>query len=182
VENALHPKVSASPVVKRFSSDKDPWGKSSDYPIVCTTYRLTEHFHYWTKHQVGGRLNEVQPGIFFEIPEELAKEKGINNGDMVKISSARASITGPAMVTRRLPHFDLDGKRVWQVGVPIHWGFSGDANHAGPLANSLTSWAIDPNTWTPEYKAFQVKLEKADSGEKSKGDQGEPAKKSEGRA
>ncbi len=22
----------------------------SEYPIVCTTYRLTEHFHYWTKN------------------------------------------------------------------------------------------------------------------------------------
>ena len=83
------------------------------------------------------------------------------------------------MVTRRMPHFDLDGKRVWQIGFPIHWGFSGDAKHAGPLANLLTSWAIDPNTWTPEYKAFQVKLEKADTGEKPKGDQGEPAKKTD---
>jgi formate dehydrogenase major subunit len=179
VDNALHPKVSSSPVVKRFNSDKDKWGKASDYPIVCTTYRLTEHFHYWTKHQVGGRLNEVQPGIFFEIPEELAKEKGIKNGDMVRISSARATITGPAMVTRRMPHFDLDGKRIWQIGFPIHWGFSGDAKHAGPLANLMTSWAIDPNTWTPEYKAFQVQLEKADTGEKSKQGEGEPAKKTD---
>jgi predicted molibdopterin-dependent oxidoreductase YjgC len=94
----------------------------------------------------------VQPGIFFEIPEELAKEKGIKNGDTVRVSSARASITGPAMVTRRMPHFDLDGKRVWQIGFPIHWGFSGDAKHAGPLANLMTSWAIDPNTWTPSTR------------------------------
>src|SRR5262249_57297806 len=105
----LHPKVSSSPVVKRFTSDKDLWGKSSDYPIVCTTYRLTEHFHYWTKHQVNGRLNEVQPGIFFEITEELAKEKGIKNGYIVKISSTLTPITRPATVTRRMPHFDLDG-------------------------------------------------------------------------
>jgi len=160
VDNVLHPKVSASPVLKRFTSDKDTWGKADEYPIVCTTYRLTEHFHYWTKHQEGGRLNEVQPGIFFEIPEELAKEKGIQNGETVRISSARGSIEGPAMVTKRMSSFVLDGKRVWQIGFPIHWGYSGDAKHVGPLANILTSSAIDPNTWTPEFKAFQVKLEK----------------------
>ncbi len=160
VENVLHPKVSASPVLKRFASDKDKWGKADEYPIVCTTYRLTEHFHYWTKHQAGGRLNEVQPGIFFEIPADLAKEKGIQNGEIVRITSARGSIEGPAMVTTRMPSFMQDGKRIWQIGFPIHWGYSGDAKHAGPLANILTSSAIDPNTWTPEFKAFQVKLEK----------------------
>jgi formate dehydrogenase, alpha subunit, proteobacterial-type len=160
VDNPLHPKVSASPVLKRFNSDKDKWGKADEYPIVCTTYRLTEHFHYWTKHQEGGRLNEVQPGIFFEIPEELAKEKGIQNGETVRISSARGSIEGPAMVTKRMPGFMINGKRVWQIGFPIHWGYSGDAKHAGPLANLITNSAIDPNTWTPEFKAFQVKLEK----------------------
>ena len=138
VENVLHPKVSASPVLKRFASDKDKWGKADEYPIVCTTYRLTEHFHYWTKHQVGGRLNEVQPGIFFEIPEDLAKEKGIQNGETVRVTSARGSIEGPAMVTTRMPSFMQDGKRVWQIGFPIHWGYSGDAKHAGPLANLLT--------------------------------------------
>ena len=160
VDNPLHPKVSASPVLKRFSSDKDKWGKADEFPIVCTTYRLTEHFHYWTKHQEGGRLNEVQPGIFFEIPEDLAKEKGIQNGETVRISSARGSIEGPAMVTRRMPSFMINGKKVWQIGFPIHWGYSGDSKHAGPLANLLTNSAIDPNTWTPEFKAFQVKLEK----------------------
>ncbi len=160
VDNPLHPKVSASPVLKRFNSDKDKWGKADEFPIVCTTYRLTEHFHYWTKHQAGGRLNEVQPGIFFEIPEELAKEKGIQNGEMVRVSSARGSIEGPAMVTKRMPGFMINGKRVWQIGFPIHWGYSGDPKHPGPLANLLTSSAIDPNTWTPEFKTFLVKLEK----------------------
>ncbi len=162
VENPLHPKVSSSPVLKRFSSDKDQLGTAADFPIVCTTYRLTEHFHYWTKHQEGGRLNEIQPGIFFELPDELAKERGIKNGDRVRITSARGSIEGPAMVTRRLKPFTIDGKRVWQIGFPIHWGFSGDATHAGPLANLLTSSAIDPNTWTPEFKAFQVRLDKVE--------------------
>jgi formate dehydrogenase major subunit len=161
VDNPLHPKVTSNPVSKRFKSDKDVYGKKEDFPIVCTTYRLTEHFHYWTQHQVGGRLNQVQPGFFVEIPEALAAKEGIANGEQVIVESARGAIRGVAMVTKRLPTLKVDGKEVWQIGFPIHWGFAGAKSHTGPLANTLTPTAMDPNTWTPEYKAFLVRLKKA---------------------
>jgi formate dehydrogenase-N alpha subunit len=161
IDNPLHSKVTSNPASKRFSSDKDVYGKKEDYPIVCTTYRLTEHFHYWTQHQQNGRLNEMQPGFFIEIPEGLAREKGIANGSQVKVLSARGEIQGVAMVTKRMPELKIDGKPAWQIGFPIHWGFAGAASHTGPLANTLTPSAMDPNTWTPEYKAFLVKVEKA---------------------
>ncbi len=161
IDNPLHPKVTSNPTAARFSTDKDVYGKKEDFPIVCTTYRLTEHFHYWTQHQQGGRLNEIQPGFFVEIPEALAREKGIANGGQVKVTSARGSIQGVAMVTKRLPTLKIDGKQVWQIGFPIHWGFAGAKNHTGPLANMLTPSAQDPNTWTPEFKAFLVRVEKA---------------------
>lgn len=161
IDNPLHPKVSASPVTKRFSTDKDKYGEAKDFPIVCTTYRLTEHFHYWTQHHVGGRLNQIQPGFFVEIPEALAQNKGIRNGEQVVVRSARGEVQGVAMVTKRLPTLKIDGKEIWQIGFPIHWGFAGAANHTGPLANMLTPSAMDPNTFTPEYKAFLVQLEKA---------------------
>jgi formate dehydrogenase major subunit len=161
VANPLHPQVSSNPVSRRFASDKDVYGSKEDFPIVCTTYRLTEHFHYWTKHQQQGRLNSLQPGFFVEIPEALALEKGIANGEQVKVVSARGEIRGTAMVTKRLRPLTVDGRPLWQIGFPIHWGFTGDPRHAGPLANLLTPSAMDPNTWTPEYKAFLVRLEKA---------------------
>jgi formate dehydrogenase major subunit len=161
IANPLHPKVTSNPASKKFSSDKDIYGKKEDFPIVCTTYRLTEHFHYWTQHQHKGTLNELQPGFFVELPEGLAKEKGIANGSQVKVISARGEIQGVAMVTKRLYQLNIDGKPAWQIGFPIHWGFAGDPNHTGPLANTLTPSAMDPNTWTPEYKAFLVRVEKA---------------------
>jgi formate dehydrogenase major subunit len=160
VDNALHPSVSANPAFRKFSSDKDVYGKKEDFPIVCTTYRLTEHFHYWTQHQHNRRLNQLQPGFFVEIPEELARQKGIANGSQVRVVSARGQIQGTAMVTKRLRPLKVEGKELWQIGFPIHWGFAGDAKHKGPLANLLTPSAMDPNTWTPEYKAFLVRLEK----------------------
>ncbi len=161
IDNPLHPKVTSNPATKRFSTDKDKYGDKKDFPIVCTTYRLTEHFHYWTQHQHNGRLNEMQPGFFVEIPEGLAKEKGIANGSQVRVISARGEIQGVAMVTKRMPELKIDGKPAWQIGFPIHWGFAGDSSHTGPLANMLTPSAMDPNTWTPEYKAFLVRVEKA---------------------
>lgn len=157
VDNLLHDKVNASPTAKRFTSDKDVFGKRDEFPVVCTTYRLTEHFHYWTQHNT--RLNEIQPDFFFEVPEELAREKGIAHEEIIKVSSARGSIRGKALVTKRLKPMLIDGKNVWQIGFPIHWGFAGV--RVGPLANFLTAAVLDPNTWTPEYKTFLVKIEKA---------------------
>jgi formate dehydrogenase major subunit len=159
IDNPLHPKVTSSPVSKRFSSDKDVYGKREEFPVVCTTYRLTEHYHYWTHHTA--ILNQLQPGFFIEIPEPLAKEKGITNGSQARVTSARGSIQGLAMVTNRLRHLVVDGKTVWHIGFPLHWGYAGDPNHIGPLANFLTPSAMDANTWTPEFKTFLVKLEKA---------------------
>jgi len=160
VENPLHAKVSSNPVSKRFSNDKDAYGTADKFPHVCTTYRLTEHFHYWTQHQRNGRLNEIQPGFFFEVPDALAQEMGIADGSRVRVSSARGSIEGPAIVTKRLLPMTINGKKVWHIGFPIHWGFAGDPSHTGPLANLLTPSAMDPNTFTPEYKTFLVRLEK----------------------
>ena len=159
IANPLHPKQSTNPATKKFSSDKDPYGTADKYPVVCTTYRLTEHFHYWTQHN--SRLNELVPDFFFEIPEEYAKELGVANNGKITVSSARGSITAKAMVTKRLKPMQVDGKNVWQIGFPIHWGYAGNPGHTGPLANFLTPSAIDPNTWTPEFKTFLVKVEKA---------------------
>jgi len=160
IDNPLHPKVTSNPATKKFSSNKDVYGGRDEFPVVCTTYRLTEHYHYWTHHT--NILNQLQPGFFIEIPEELAKEKGIKNGSLARVTSARGSIEGVAMVTRRIHQLNVDGKRVWHIGFPLHWGYAGDPNHIGPLANFLTPSAMDPNTWTPEYKTFLVKLEKVE--------------------
>ncbi len=156
VDNPLHPGVSSNPVTKIFKSEIDLYGRREQFPIVCTTYRLTEHFHYWTKHQ--SALNQLQSEFFVEIPEALAQEMGIRNGDRVRVSSARGSIEGKAMVTKRMPVLKVAGQTVWQIGFPIHWGYAGKS--IGPLANTLTPTALDPNSSTPEYKAFLVKLEK----------------------
>ncbi len=62
---------------------RKPMGEAKDFPYVGTTYRLTEHFHYWTKH---ARINAIlQPEQFVEIGEDLARDKGIKHGDKIKV-------------------------------------------------------------------------------------------------
>lgn len=155
--NPLHPKVVSNPAARVFKGDMEAFGKSADFPYVGTTYRLTEHFHFWTKH---AKLNAIlQPEQFVEIGEELAKEKGIKAGDRIKVSSNRGHIKAVAVVTKRIKVLDVDGKKIHTVGIPIHWGFKGVAKN-GYIANTLTPFVGDANTQTPEFKSFLVNIEK----------------------
>jgi formate dehydrogenase major subunit len=163
VQNVLHPSQSKSPVAKRFKSDVDKFGTPEQgFNIVCTTYRLTEHYHYWTKNNP---MNvQLIPEPFVEIPVELAEELGIKGNDKVKVTSARSYYIAKAFVTKRIRPMTIDGRRVYQIGIPIHQGYRGiqeDASrNARTLANRLTPAVIDPNAYTPEFKGFLVKLEK----------------------
>ncbi len=166
VENALHPKTTVNPVVLVFKSDLDRLGDVQEYDIVATTFRLTEHFHYWTKHIAP--TTALQPEFFVEMPEGLAAERGIRNEDIVRVSTPRGAVEGRALVTKRIRALRVAGKTLWQVAIPIHWGFAGRASGArgagstarGPMANLLTPCVVDPNSFTPEYKTFLVKLER----------------------
>jgi formate dehydrogenase major subunit len=164
IANPLHPQQSNNPVAKTFKSDIDKYGTPAEgFNIVCTTYRLTEHYHYWTKNNP---MNvQLVPEPFVEIPAQLADEMGIRGGEKVKVTSARGHYIAKAMVTKRIKPMMIDGKKTYQIGVPIHWGYRGIAEDEGKTAltpaNQLSPAAIDPNAYTPEFKGFLVKLEKA---------------------
>jgi formate dehydrogenase major subunit len=158
VANPLHPSQSSNPAIKRFTTEYDVLGTADEYPIACTTYRLTEHFHYWTKNNAYN--TQLQPEFFVEIPEQLAAEKGIASGDRVRVTSARGFVEGKAMLTRRIKPMQVAGKTTYQIGFPIHWGFLGRGKQQGALANLVTPTIVDPNSFAPEYKGFLVKLEK----------------------
>jgi formate dehydrogenase major subunit len=164
IANPLHPQRPHNPVVKKYSTPLDKYGTPEQgYTVVCTTYRLTEHYHYWTKNN---QMNvQLVPEPFVEIPAELADDLGIRGGEHVRVSSARASYTAKAMVTRRIKPMQIGGKKVYQIGIPIHFGYRGIQEDAGriprQLTNSLSPTVTDPNAYTPEFKGFLVKVEKA---------------------
>jgi len=166
VANPLHPNQSNNPVAKKYSSDADKFGTvDQGYNVICTTYRLTEHYHYWTKNNP---MNvELVPEPFVEIPAQLADRLGLRGGEQVKVSSARGEYIAKAMVTRRIKPMMIDGKETFQIGIPIHWGYRGIKEDAGKTArtpaNLLSPAAIDPNAYTPEFKGFLVKIEKIET-------------------
>ena len=134
-------------------------GSASEYPIVCSTYRLSEHWQGGQMTRNNPWLIEMQPEPFCEMSEELAAAKGIENGDRVIVTSARGHVNVVAVVTKRFKPFQMNGSTVDQVGVVWHWGYTGLST--GDSANVLTPHVGDANTMIPEYKAFLVKVEKA---------------------
>ena len=162
VDNALHAKTNSNPVAPVFKSDLDVLGTKDKYPYVATTFRLTEHFHYWTKHIAP--TVAIQPEFFVEISEGLAKLKGIANEDRVRVSTPRGAVEGRALVTKRIRDLKAAGEAFYQIAIPIHWGFAGRASGSkegrGQMANLLTPSVVDPNSFTPEYKTFLANLEK----------------------
>ena len=163
IANPLHPNQSSNPVVKKYKTEFDKYGTADQgFNVICTTYRLTEHYHYWTKNNP---MNvQLVPEPFVEVPAELADRMGIRGGERIKVTSARSHYIAKAMVTRRIRPMKIDGKEMFQIGLPIHWGFRGIAEDEGKtaktLANQLTPTVIDPNAFTPEFKGFLVKIEK----------------------
>jgi len=156
IANPLAPKVRGNPAARVFKDDLAQFGEADKFPYAATSYRLTEHFHFWTKHVWVNAV--LQPEFFVEISEQLAKEKGIAPGGWVRVWSNRNSIHAKAMVTKRIAPMTCDGKTVHVVGIPLHWGFMGQAKKGfGP--NSLTPFVGDANIETPEYKAFLVNIE-----------------------
>jgi formate dehydrogenase major subunit len=164
IANPLHPAQSNNPVIKKYKTDQDKYGTTDQgFNVVCTTYRLTEHYHYWTKNNP---MNvQLVPEPFVEVPAELANRMGISGGEKIKVTSARATYVAKAMVTRRIRPMTIDGKETFQIGIPIHWGYRGISEDEGKtaktLTNQLTPTVIDPNAFTPEFKGFLVKIEKA---------------------
>jgi len=159
--NALHPNVQFNPAARLFKRDREMLGKAEEFPYAATTYRLTEHFHFWTKHVRA--LAVIQPEPFVELGEALASQKGIRHGDRVVVRSKRGQVFAKAVVTKRIRPLRVNGKEIHTVGIPMHWGFDG-LTKPGYLTNTLTPFVGDANTQTPEFKAFLVNVEKAPAG------------------
>jgi formate dehydrogenase major subunit len=134
-------------------------GASDEYPIVATTCRVSEHWLSGPMSRNLPWLVELVPNAFAEMSPRLAAEKGISNGNLVNIRSARGQITVYALVTGRLGPLKLGEKTIEQVAIVWHFGYQGLAT--GDSANILTLSAGDADTMIPEYKAFLCDVEKA---------------------
>lgn len=151
--------VQYSPIIKVWNTDMvDAVGTSDRFPIVATTYRVSEH---WQAGQMTRNLPwlvELMPDAFVEISHDLARRKGVRHGDRVAITTARGEMTAYALVTERFQPFQINGTNVDQIGIPWHYGYMGLAR--GDSANLLTPNVGDGNTMIPEFKAFLCDIRK----------------------
>lgn len=151
-----------NPVIKIFKSDLDKFASNDpNFPIVCSTNTITEHWCSGSFTRWQPWLLETQPELFVEMSPALAQEKGIKNGERVVVSSIRGQVECAAMVTPRMRPFKIDGKTVHQVAMPFAFGWLFPKTGKDSTTNLLTPGVGDANTMCPEYKGFMVNVKKA---------------------
>jgi formate dehydrogenase major subunit len=158
VGNLLYPKQTCNPAVRTFDGPLNRLAHTptGEFPVVATTFRLTEHYLSGPMSRFNSWLNELQPEMFVELSPELAAERGIVHAGWLTVATARGRIEARAMVTRRLRPLLIDGRTVHQIGLPFHWAFAGEV--VGGNANDLTALVADPNVSMHESKAFTCQV------------------------
>jgi len=153
VANLMY-KQQSNPVAKTWKVPGNPYHKVADpdYPIIISTYRLTEHHLTGVMTRWLPWLAELMPELFCEISPELAEEKGIKNAEYMTIETARGKVQARALVTRRMRPFTINGKTVHEIGLPWHWGWQGRAQ--SDVVNNLSVLVADPNVSIHEGKVF----------------------------
>ncbi|MFN8499676.1 MAG: molybdopterin dinucleotide binding domain-containing protein, partial [Anaerolineae bacterium] len=126
------------------------------YPLVATTYRVTEQYLSGVMTRHSSWLVELQPAMFVEISPALAAERGVKNLDWVVVSTPRDSIEALALVTERVPTLTVDGKPSHVVG--LLWGFGYKGESVGDSANRLSAMALAPTSDIQGSKSFTCQL------------------------
>ncbi|OXY98734.1 reductase [Streptomyces diastatochromogenes] len=121
-----------------------------DYPYVLNTGRLQHQWHTLTKTGRVAKLNKLNPGPFVEVHPRDAAELGLADGDSVEVASRRGRAVLPAVVTERV--------RPGCCFAPFHWN---DLFGEYLSVNAVTSDAVDPLSFQPEFKVCAVSLTKA---------------------
>jgi formate dehydrogenase major subunit len=159
VGNELYPRQTCNPAARTYDGPLNviAHAPTAEYPVVATTFRLTEHYLSGPMSRFNSWLNELQPEMFVELGPELAAERGIEHGGWLMVRTPRGTVEARAMVTQRLKPLPIEGRVVHQVGLPIHWSFAGEC--VGGTANDLTALVTEPNVSIHEAKAFACQVD-----------------------
>jgi formate dehydrogenase major subunit len=160
VENALYPKVGANPAAITWDRPDNPLNPvSPKYPIVASTFRLTEHHTTGPMSRNLPWLAEIQPEMFVELDPELARKRGIEDGGWLTVVTERGEMEARAKVTRRIRPLMVAGRPLHQISVPWHWGTftTSEQGTTGDSLNDLVVLSGDPNT-SIEDKTFSCQV------------------------
>jgi len=62
---------------------------------------------------------QLVPEPFVEIPAEMAQEMGLAAAKSKSLQQSAGSYIAKAMVTKRIKAMTIDGKKVYQIGIPF---------------------------------------------------------------
>ncbi|MBT2710186.1 formate dehydrogenase subunit alpha [Pseudomonas sp. ISL-84] len=115
-----------------------------EYDIHVNNGRLLEHFHEGNMTYKSKGISSKTPEVFLEVSPDLAAERGLKDGTLVRLTSPYGNVKVKCHITDR-----VKGKEVY---LPM--------NDRGEAAiNLLTSSYADKDTDTPAYKETKAKLE-----------------------
>jgi len=115
-----------------------------EYPFILTTGRILCHFHTGTMTRKVPGLNYLRNEELVEINPEDGLALGIEDGDLVEVSSRRGTVRAKAKITEKSSQ-----------GVTFM-----TFHFAETPTNVLTNPALDPVAKIPEFKVCAVKLSK----------------------
>ncbi|MCX5830121.1 MAG: molybdopterin-dependent oxidoreductase, partial [Deltaproteobacteria bacterium] len=115
------------------------------YPMFLSTGRVLYHYHTGTMTRLSAGAMERCPESLVEINPLDADKLGIEDGQMVKVSSRRGKVTAKAKLTEK--------SAAGSIFMNFHF-------HEAAV-NLLTNPALDPIGKIPEYKVCAVKVEAA---------------------
>jgi len=116
---------------------------NAQFDLHLNNGRLLEHFHEGDlTYRVKG-IREKTPDTFVEISPELAKERGVESGTWLVLTSRYGQVRVRALVTDR-----VQGRELY---MPM--------NSTESPVNRLTSSRTDQPTHTPAYKETSVHME-----------------------
>ena len=123
------------------------WSEPTDQPdasydLHLNNGRLLEHFHEGNMTYRTEGIREKMPCTFVEVSPELARDRGIEDGNWVELTSRYGKVRVQALVTER-----VKGKELY---MPM--------NSVDEPVNRLTSSYTDKVTHTPAYKETSVRM------------------------
>lgn len=116
-----------------------------EFDLVLNNGRLLEHFHEGNLTNKSRGLQYKLPEVFVEVSPELAKEREIADGFLVRLLSPYGAIKLRVLVTDR-----VQGNELY---VPMH-----SVSHENAV-NLLTGSTGDVRTNTPAYKQTKVQMQ-----------------------
>ncbi|WP_273851363.1 formate dehydrogenase subunit alpha [Guptibacillus spartinae] len=121
-----------------------PLEYDDQYDLHVNNGRLLEHFHEGNMTYQNEGIKSKTPSTFVEVSPELAEERGLTDGTLVRLSSPYGAVKIKCLVTDR-----VQGKEIY---IPLN-----DQDDAA--INLLTSSYADKDTDTPVYKEVKAKME-----------------------